>query len=127
MKHSREESRKTIERLNETLNKHRDSGDMRTTASDQNPYLIAESLIDFGEKYKSDWLKARGNRYLEGHKLFPRRQLPETAIDWRYVEIDYQEFMRENGVGCYLEVPATNQLQIEKENGEWEGMHEEEK
>lgn len=127
MKHSREESRKTIERLNETLNQHRDSGDMRTTASDQNPYLIAESLIDFGEKYKSDWLKARGNRYLEGHKLFPRRQLPETAIDWRYVEIDYQEFMRENGVGCYLEVPATNQLQIEKENGEWEGMHEEEK
>lgn len=65
-------------------------------ALDKEPSQIAGSLIELGEKYQSAWLKERGKRYWEGNKLFPRKRLPETALDWLYIEIDYQEFMSSN-------------------------------
>ncbi len=78
---------------------------------DKAPAQIAGSLIELGEKYQSDWLRERGKRYWEGNKLFPRNGLPETALDWCYIEIDYREFMSSNEY--YLAMPAKDNSEAE--------------
>ena len=78
---------------------------------DKNPAQIAGSLIELGEKYQSAWLKERGKRYWEGNKLFLRNGLPETALDWCYIEIDYREFM--SSYEYYLAMPAKDNSEAE--------------
>ncbi len=79
---------------------------------DKAPAQIAGSLIELGEKYQSAWLKERGKQYWEGNRLFPRNGLPETALDWCYIEIDYREFMSSDEY--YLAMPAKDNSEAEK-------------
>lgn len=94
---SRKKSFELMKQIYESLKQY-DKG------RDKNPAQIAGSLIELGEKYQSDWLKERGKRYWAGNKLFPRNGLPETALDWCYIEIDYREFRSSDEY--YLAMPA---------------------
>ncbi len=97
---SRQDNQKWIRQIYETLKLY-DEGS-KNSAFDQNPSKVAESLIELGEKYHSEWLKERGKRYLKGYKLFPRNKRAETALDWSYVEIDYKEFLASDGYTLFV-------------------------
>lgn len=87
---SKEETLKWIRAINDALDEGNKGG---TTGEDARPQEIADNLVRLGEKYNSEWLKERGRQYAKGHRLYPRHWIPETAVDWRYVEIDYKEFI----------------------------------
>lgn len=101
---SRERSFELMEQIYESL-------EQCEKGRDKAPAQIAGSLIELGEKYKSAWLKERGKRYWEGNKLFPRNGLPETALDWCYIEIDYREFISSDEY--YLVMPAKDNSEAE--------------
>ena len=103
-KKSRVETLHWISTLNQALTTE---GGRATSAEDTDPCEIANNLICLGNKYESEWLAERGRQYERGHRLYPRHWIPETAVDWRYVEIDYAEFLSTTEVrdACMLQMP----------------------
>ena len=102
---SRKKNFKLMEQIYESLEQCK-------KGKDKDPAQIAGSLIELGEKYQSAWLKERGKRYWEGNKLFPLNGLPETALDWCYIEIDYRKFMSSGEYN--LAMPAKDNSEEEK-------------
>ena len=65
------------------------------TESDEDAEKMKEYLKRLGLHYNSDWLYKRGEYYKEFHNLKPQRGIAPTLIDWMYIEIDYQQFMKD--------------------------------
>lgn len=105
-KKSKEETLEWIGKLNQAIES---DSTIATSAEDKEPDKIAINLINLGNKYKSEWLAERGRQYEKGHRLYPRHWIPETAVDWRYIEINYEEFLDSSSKklkdGCLLQVP----------------------
>lgn len=102
---SRQETFGWIRDISKALRKE---GGRTTSAEDDSPNEIADNLVRLGNKYGSEWLAERGRQYARGHRLYPRHWTPETAVDWRYVEIDYGEFfseIEEKKSGCMIQIP----------------------
>lgn len=83
-----------------------------TSAEDTAPCEIANNLVRLGNKYESEWLAERGRQYEKGHRLYPRHWIPETAVDWRYVEINYAEFLstQEGKDAGMLQIPDQKEV-----------------
>ena len=97
-KEERKSRQETLEWIYEIQNVI-DSGIGGTISEgDKNPQVIAEYLVRLGKKYKSNGLVERGRQYEKGHRLYPRHWIPETALDWRYVEINYKEFLESDRI-----------------------------
>ena len=54
----------------------------------------AENLRWLGKTYKSEWLKRRGDYYEKYSKQRPERWPAPALLDWLYIPIDYEKFMK---------------------------------
>ena len=92
LQHSVQSTRKILENLSRHLTNWKNIMPP-LSFSDPEPYIIYKALTKLGRKYHSEWLAERGKQYYRRHRLFPRYWIPETALDWLYVEVDYSKFI----------------------------------
>ena len=93
IQHSVQSTRKILENLSRHLTNWKNITPP-LSFSDTEPYIIYKALTELGRKYHSEWLAERGKQYYRCHRLFPRYWIPETALDWLYVEVDYSKFIK---------------------------------
>lgn len=65
-----------------------------STIQDKNTKCIQYAFKTLGESIGSDWLKRRGDKYVEQHINNPQRWPAPTLIDWIFVKIDYNEYKK---------------------------------
>ncbi|AKA69329.1 CHC2 zinc finger domain-containing protein [Clostridium scatologenes] len=86
---SNRKSFKTLERLLDHIMKNEK---FITTKEDSNPENIKNILIELSKVANSEWLKRRGEIYLEQHKNNPETWPAPVFLDWLYVVVNYCEF-----------------------------------
>lgn len=64
--------------------------DYKTTTDDEKPDIIGKALKSIGKGIKSDWLSRRGEAYIRQHVNNPQPWPPPTALDWIWIDVDYQ-------------------------------------
>ena len=92
-KGDQEKTSKIISELLEYIDQGKKLG-YRNTIDAEDKDKAAEKLKWLGETYQSEWLKRRGDYYEKYSKQRPERWPAPTLLDWLYIPIDYEKFMK---------------------------------
>jgi len=83
-----------------------------STLVDEHPSIIKNALTFMGKNIRSDWLRRRGEVYIEQHINNPQSWPPPTVLDWIWVDIDYEnEYKKEK---IKIDIPKFASIEKDK-------------
>lgn len=108
----RKEAITAFDIINQYINKYRNNtflyeGDLEEI------HTVAGKLKYLGETYKSEWFVRRAEYFERFYKMYPQAWPPPALTDWIYVEIDYDEFLREGQTQYEIQIPPRNKKKEE--------------